>query len=217
MTRLVIFRTLAIAMICLGPLFYWYTWHQQRNKGPLTISAGFRGEIIPLTEAGEWINIYRQPGDWINQHGKPVTLQRFEGKAALSGFIYTNCVDTCSLLTLRMKEVELRLPEELRDRVQFMMFSIDPERDTPGQLKLYASRFEANSGNWHFLTAHDSTVHKLAKRFSFSYQKEGSSFIHNDMLALLDREGNLRSQFWGQRHPDEILVVIDKMKQSGTL
>jgi len=81
------------------------------------------------------------------------------------GFIYTTCVDTCSLLTLQMKEVETWMPQEWQGRVQFLSVTIDPEQDTPEVLRKYAARFEALSAAWSFLTASEETIKALTISF----------------------------------------------------
>ena len=217
MTRLFLLRTTAISMICIAPLLFWQVIQKQKGTSFTPASIGLHGEMIPVTESGDRVNVMNQPGMWLNQEGREVFLSDFRGKAAVMAFIYTHCVDTCSLLTLRMKELELWMPEEWKERVQFILISIDPERDDPPQLKQYASMFETDPSQWHFLTSEEDIVRDLAKRISFYFEKQGETFIHQDMLALIDRQGNLRSQFWGVKTPDEVMKAMRKLEAEGGL
>tara|TARA_B100000959_G_scaffold285758_1_gene361592 strand:+ start:885 stop:1535 length:651 start_codon:yes stop_codon:yes gene_type:complete len=206
--RLLIIRTLAIGLLSCMPLFIWLGWKAQRSsETPLNISpvSGTRSPTDPVRQ----LNLYDAGGEWTDQDSNPVNFKQFRGKPSLVGFIYTTCVDTCSLLTLQMKEVETWMPQEWQGRVQFLSVTIDPEEDTPEVLRKYAARFEALSASWSFLTASEDTIKALTSQFSFYFRKEGSAYIHSDMLALVDKNGNLTHQFWGVYPPEK---VVDALK-----
>ncbi|RFU83207.1 SCO family protein [Streptomyces triticagri] len=61
-------------------------------------------------------------------------IERTEGKPTLLYFGYTNCPDVCPLtmsnLALALKDV----PADVRKKLQVIMVSSDPERDTPKEL-----------------------------------------------------------------------------------
>ncbi len=74
--------------------------------------------------------------------GDPFRLSDHRGEVVALYFGYTNCPDVCPL-TLSTYERALReLPAELRGRVQVVMVTVDPERDTEEALASYVPRFD---------------------------------------------------------------------------
>ena len=96
MTRLLLLRTTAISMICIAPLLFWQVIQKQKGTSFSPASIGLHGEMIPVTESGDRVDVMTQPGMWLDQEGREIFLSDFRGKAAVMAFIYTHCVDTCS-------------------------------------------------------------------------------------------------------------------------
>lgn len=82
------------------------------------------------------------PFTLVDHHGKSVTERDYLGKPTLIFFGFTNCPDVCPTtlfeLTTRLKELG---PDA--DRLNVVFVTVDPERDTPQQLALYLSSFDA--------------------------------------------------------------------------
>ncbi|WP_199549043.1 SCO family protein [Streptomyces sp. N35] len=72
-------------------------------------------------------------------HGKKFDLrEQTKGKPTLIYYGYTHCPDVCPLtmsnLAVAKKELEKKLPKAEIDKLQVIMVSSDPERDTPEHL-----------------------------------------------------------------------------------
>jgi len=72
----------------------------------------------------------------------PVSLADFRGKAVLLYFGYTFCPDVCPTTLATIAAALQELPQEQRDRVQVIMISVDPERDTLDRLAEYVRYFD---------------------------------------------------------------------------
>jgi len=105
--------------------------------------------------------ILRAPdGPVLTVDGRPERLSRFLGeRITLLGFIYTSCTDPegCPLayqVFVQLKTEVLAKPG-LRDAVQLVTLSFDPERDSPAVMKRYAGSLLKEDGGvrWVFLTA----------------------------------------------------------------
>lgn len=70
----------------------------------------------------------------VDQNGDDFTLKQFEGKTVFLYFGYTYCPDFCPATVAEWREVKAVLGEDADD-VEFVMVSVDPERDTPDRLK----------------------------------------------------------------------------------
>ena len=75
-----------------------------------------------------------------DHHGKPGTLADYQGKAVLVFFGYTSCPDVCPTTLARLAEVMKALGGDA-DRVQVLLVTVDPERDTPEKLGAYVTAF----------------------------------------------------------------------------
>jgi len=76
----------------------------------------------------------------IDQNGAPRHDSDFRGKVMLVYFGYTYCPDACPA-TLQAISETLDLLGDKAARVQPLFISVDPQRDTPEQLKSYAANF----------------------------------------------------------------------------
>ncbi len=77
----------------------------------------------------------------VDQDGKPVTDSDLKGKWALIYFGYTWCPDACPLGLDTIAGALDALPPATAERIQPVLITVDPERDTPEVLKEYVSAF----------------------------------------------------------------------------
>ncbi|PZU86374.1 MAG: SCO family protein [Chryseobacterium sp.] len=131
----------------------------------------------------------------INQNGKKITNKDMLGKVYLVEFFFSRCPTICPIMNQNMKHIqdEINNPE-----FGIISISIDPENDTPGILKKHAQLVGATSPNWHFLTGDRSYIGELADQFNIyvgDKEDKAESLNHSGMIALVDKEGNLRCRF----------------------
>jgi len=81
----------------------------------------------------------------VTQDGKTVHFYAdlLKGKMVVINFIYTKCRDSCPMETAKLAQVQRLLGDRVGRDVFFYSISIDPERDTPAELKEYADKFHA--------------------------------------------------------------------------
>ena len=80
-----------------------------------------------------------------NQLGRQVGWGDLEGKVVVADFFFTRCPTICPQLTRNMKRMQDGLHNAQRvgspqaDFVQFLSFSVDPERDSVAALKAWVN------------------------------------------------------------------------------
>jgi protein SCO1/2 len=75
--------------------------------------------------------------------GRPYDFRKeTEGKVALLFFGYARCPDVCPVQMAGMAAVLRDLPWEVRDRIEVVFVTTDPERDTPDRLRDWLSGFD---------------------------------------------------------------------------
>jgi protein SCO1/2 len=78
-----------------------------------------------------------------DQSGRPAGRdRRVEGKWSLLFFGYTFCPDICPTTLAQLRQIKSELPKEAVDKLQIVLVSVDPNRDTPKQLKQYLGYFD---------------------------------------------------------------------------
>lgn len=140
-----------------------------------------------------------------SQDGGPVRLADFRGKVVAVTFIYTLCSATCPVLTPLMAGVQDHLGPKFGTSIAFASITVDPERDTPEVLKLYAQAFGADLAGWYFLTGPPAAIRQVTRRYGiFASQAAGGDIDHTFLTSIVDQAGVLRVQYLGTRFdPDE--------------
>ena len=130
--------------------------------------------------------------------GQPLRLADLAGKVWVADFFYTTCPGPCPMLSSRLSDVQKALGEEPGTRL--VSISVDPEKDTPEVLKIYAEKFKA-SERWFFCTGPKDAIYSLA-RDGFKLPiadapAEGGMIAHSTRLILVDQTGHVRGFYEG--------------------
>ena len=131
-----------------------------------------------------------------NQDGRFISNEDYLGKVYVIEFFFTTCPTICPIMNANMKRLEEAFGR--RDDFGIASFTIDPEKDTPEQLKRYAEKLGVFSQNWHFLTGDGTAIYELANTgfniFAGINPKVAGGFEHQGYFALVDQNGYLRSR-----------------------
>ena len=162
-----------------------------------------------------------------NQLGQKVRYADLKGKIVIADFFFTRCPTICPTTTVNMKRLQdaVKSNEQVGNReadyVQFLSFSIDPDRDSVAQLKKWADRFQINPQNWWLLTGDKKQIYDLSinhmKLMAQDGGPEDSNFIHTDFFVLIDKNHNIRGYYHGldtmqlaQLSKDLIFLYLEK-------
>lgn len=130
--------------------------------------------------------------------GQTLRLADLAGKVWVADFFYTTCPGPCPMLSSRLSDVQKALGDEAGARL--VSISVDPEKDTPEVLKLYAEKFKAGD-RWYFLTGKKDAIYSLARDgFKLPLAEapaEGGLITHTTRLALVDKSGVVRGFYEG--------------------
>ena len=129
-----------------------------------------------------------------NQDGEAVSMEQLEGRWNLLFFGYTFCPDICPATLAELRQLRGSLPEEVNQRLQPILVSVDPERDTPEQLKKYLDYFGAGFIG---LTGPLDDIQTLANAAGVPFipgdtSKKDYTVDHGANLALIGPDGRLR-------------------------
>lgn len=135
-----------------------------------------------------------------NQDGLQVTNKNYANKVWITEFFFSTCPTICPIMTVQMTKLfeEVNTMDK-KDQVQFLSFSIDPEKDTPETLKRYKNLYCKNCENWDFLTGDEKFTHRLGiesfKIFAGREEQAEGGFAHSGAFSLVDTKGFLRGVY----------------------
>lgn len=147
-----------------------------------------------------------------NSSGSTVRLSDYLGKPMALNFIYTGCVQSCNVNTAWLVDVFETAKEALGDEsFTALTIGFDTVHDTPGRMQQFASqRYADDVPGWHFLSGDAESVAQLAKTVGFTYFKSAKGFDHLDQVTLIDSNGIIRTQVYGELF--EKPTLIDPLK-----
>ncbi len=120
------------------------------------------------------------------------SLQDYRGRVVLMFFGFLRCPDACPAEMLKY-ELMMRQLGTARDRVQVLFVTLDPERDTPVELKTYVHAFDPSFIG---LTGDPAQIDEAAKEFNVQYARvavgRDYTINHSTATYVFDRAGHLR-------------------------
>lgn len=113
------------------------------------VLAACQPDTPPAAPAQEFAATDISNGPWggnfnlVDHNGHPRTVADFQGKAVVLFFGYTNCPDVCPTTMARLANMMDKLGPDAQ-RVQVLMVTLDPGRDTADVLKQYVPAFHSS-------------------------------------------------------------------------
>jgi len=137
--------------------------------------------------------------EFTDSDGNLISQEELSGKVWVADFIFTTCTMACPVMTGNMNLIHKAFKNN--DKVRIVSISVYPEYDTPEILKEYASRYNANTNRWHFLTGPEENV-KLVIKNGFKMGDYEDIIFHSEKFALVDQNGNIRGYYNGMKTDD---------------
>lgn len=136
----------------------------------------------------------------LDRQGRPVHLASFRGKPLLVSFIYTGCFQVCPTSTRSLRE-SLRSLYEVFGVGNFNVVSIgfNQPADSPEAMRAFAAQHGIDAPNWEFLSPPLAAVDALTRDFGFSYVATPAGFDHLLGVTVVDAEGRIYAQVYGER------------------
>jgi protein SCO1/2 len=145
----------------------------------------------------------------VDGDNQPFTRARLQGHWSLLFFGYTHCPDVCpvTMSELAKSYPLLQRAEDAPARmVQVVFISVDPARDNPDLLKIFAryfdERFLAATGSVEQLTALTDSIGARHRRLT----EQGADYRveHSADVWLIDPQARLYAKFPAPQHAQEL-------------
>jgi len=87
----------------------------------------------------------------------------------------------------------------------------DARNDTPARLRAFAATQGVNAPDWRLATADAETLERLLDDVGFSYEGSAGGFLHVTQTTILDGEGRVYRQVYGDSFP--LPVFLEPLKE----
>ncbi len=152
------------------------------------------------------------PFTLVDHNGKTVSEADFRGQFMLVYFGYTFCPDVCPTALTIIADA-MNLLGGRGDGVVPVFITVDPERDTPEQLRMYVSHFHPRLVG---LTGTPEQVTAAAKAYRVYYAKvpiedgdpDDYAMDHSSVIYLMGPDGKYLDSFGTGATPEKIAARL---------
>lgn len=166
-----------------GSYAFWRAYQAHAASAADSAPAGQAGAAAKTTKP-QLDPVSLEKFTFTDADGKPFPMKNLEGKVWAASYFFATCPGFC----LQMNYEIVGIAEELHDLdVTFVSFTVDPETDTPEELKAYAGKLKADPKQWKFLTGDAEKI----REFGQGSLKMPATKEHNDKLVLVGPDGRV--------------------------
>ena len=160
-------------------------------------------------------SLYALNSVWTSDVGREVKLEVLRGRPQVIALFFTHCEHSCPLIVADMKAIDKALPRRVREKVDFLLVSIDPERDTPEALHAFRIKHELPTERWTLLRGSTEATRELAGMVGFNYQPGSpTQYAHSLLISILNESGEIVFQQSGLGRPagEAVATLLRVMK-----
>lgn len=152
----------------------------------------------------------------VDQDGQAFDTRDLRGRWHLLFLGFTACPDVCPTTLSDLRRLLGRLQPEVRERVQVVLVSVDPARDTPERLKQYFAYYRSGFKG---LTGELSELTKLSKALGLPFVPANEtggdySVSHSGNIALVAPDGSLRGHIRAPLKLDGLADALPELVES---
>ena len=150
------------------------------------------------------------------ENDKPFTEANFKGKWDLVFLGFASCPDMCPMTMQKMAKTAqmLSLKEGLIEKINFVMISIDPDRDSPERVNEYAKAFNKEFKG---VSGNIKDIYQLSLNLTLPFtpvidsKNADYDMDHSMNLAVIDPDGNYFGFFKSPHTPEKMAEVLESI------
>jgi protein SCO1 len=149
--------------------------------------------------------------------GAVLPLASFRGKPLILSLVYTSCYSVCPPTTQHLIAAVGQATKLIGpDRFAVLTVGFDARNDTPARLAQFASVQGVKFANWRLASADSATMEALLRDLGFSYASVAGGFDHVSQTTIVDRDGIVRRNVYGDDFPIQMFMEPLKDAVYGT-
>ena len=142
-----------------------------------------------------------------DRQGRQVRLADYRGKPVVVSFVYTGCFSVCPTTTVQVAKAIREARKTLGTgafRVVTIGFNLP--YDSPEAMRDFARRYGIDDPSWEFLSPFEPQLAALLVDLGFEYVRTPGGFDHLTQLTILDAEGKVFRQVYGDEFALPLLI-----------
>jgi protein SCO1/2 len=153
-------------------------------------------------------SLYLLDSKWTSDVGREIKLGALRGRPQIVSLFFTNCEYACPILVSELKAIEQKLPPEVLAKVDFLLVSLDPKRDSIAELAAFREKRGLARERWTLLRGGADDVRELAALLGVNYAEDArGQFAHTNLITLLNAEGEIVFQHAGLKQDPALLLT----------
>ncbi|MGJ4857356.1 SCO family protein [Labrys sp. KB_33_2] len=146
--------------------------------------------------------------------GRAFDFKELQGKPSLIYFGFTHCPDICPTTLFLLAQVMKKLGPDA-SQINTLFITVDPDRDTPEQLKASLSTYDPHLRG---LTGDPAQLAAVRDFYSIEARilpgtGKNYNIDHTNTVLVLDKDGRLRSSFDLHASSDEVVALLETVMQ----
>lgn len=148
---------------------------------------------------------------FINQNGKKITNNDYEGKIYVADFFFTTCQSICPIMTTNMIDIQNAFINN--PKVMLLSHTVMPEIDNVSVLKKYALKKGVIDAKWNLVTGEKAKIYAMARK-SYLAVKLGKpnelyDMVHTENFVLVDDQRRVRGFYDGTKKEEVDRLIED--------
>lgn len=139
--------------------------------------------------------------EFIDQEGRKITNESFDGKVYVANFFFTLCPTVCPKMEANLSLVQ----DEFKGNgsVKILSHTVMPWADSVERLKEYAIQNDIDADQWHLVTGKQEDLYSMGRLSYFVDEGFGKGvtdiddFLHTENMVLIDQQRRIRGIYNG--------------------
>ena len=197
---LLILAAIVGASLCTGSISGVITWGNSTGSEDVNdllsqVTGSPVDRAFPTTaSASHWTSKPAPNFTLVDQDGRTVSLSGLRGKVILVNFIFTQCQEVCLQMTRELQGLQEHFRTKMGREIFLLSITLDPEHDSPKELKAYGQKHSLDFTTWRLLTGSREKIDAVQSGFGVYAEKIKTKAGHLDILHtakayVIDRDG----------------------------
>ena len=144
---------------------------------------------------------------FLRADGGNLSFSEFRGKPLVLSMVDTSCYQICPMTTRFLADVVDKARVALGDdSFAVAIIGFDVQVDTPAAMRYFASKQGIDDKGWQLLSMTSADVEQLASDIGFQFLPSSNGFDHLIQATVIDAEGRVYRQVYGQTFDTPLLV-----------
>ncbi len=142
-----------------------------------------------------------------DSNGVRLSLASYRGKPLVISLVYTSCSSICPPTTQHLiaavNEARRIIGQE---RFEVLTVGFDARHDTPVRMAQFATTQAVKFPNWRLASGDAGTLEALLRDLGFSYVTAAGGFDHVAQTTIVDKDGRISRQVYGDDFPIQMFI-----------